>query len=85
MENQFMVGYEVRTTPRGKRYAFFCQLTGEEVCQTEPITEQNPQLALALAKKSARPYFNRCQKCGRWICDKAYNIDEMMCVECAPL
>jgi hypothetical protein len=41
--------------------------------------------AQLLAEKEARHYFNGCHKCGRWICDDHYDMNEMMCVDCAQL
>ncbi len=40
--------------------------------------------AKKIAEQEARPYFNRCHKCGRWVCDNHYNEDVMMCTVCAP-
>lgn len=84
MEVDFNPGYEIQKTAFGKRYLFFCDLTGVKVCTVEPIWEKNPHLALEVARKKARYYFNRCSQCGKWVCDNAFNMDVCQCVECAP-
>ncbi len=71
-------------TAGGDRYTFFCGLSGKAVYTTAPIRERDPQRAAAAARGQARPHFNRCSQCGKWVCDTAYNIDEMKCVACAP-
>ena len=68
--------------PSGSRYTFFCDLTGRPVYTTPPLGEG--PAPLAEARRMARPYFNRCARCGRWVCDAAYNIDEVACLGCAP-
>lgn len=80
--HEFNAPYIIRPSPNGNRYAFYCQVTGKEVFLTNPIQSKNSPDALRIAKMEARPYFNRCYRCGRWICDEAYNIDEMVCTQC---
>jgi len=65
------------------RFTFFCELSGESYT-TPAIAADSIEKALELARNDARPHFNRCMRCQRWICDAAYNEDEMMCLSCAP-
>ncbi len=80
----FTARFKIEHTQAGDRYIFFCDLSGAPVYTTDPICEQNPQKAAAIARGLARPHFNRCLACGKWVGDTAYNIDEMKCVACAP-
>ncbi|MEA5012433.1 MAG: hypothetical protein VB100_12035 [Angelakisella sp.] len=68
----------------GYCFSFICALCDDGYTTGRVIADSVSE-ALAIARQEARPYFNRCHKCGRWICDRHYNIDEMMCAECAPL
>lgn len=68
----------------GRRYCFYCEVSGTPVYTTEPVRADTPEEELRLAWKKAKPYFNGCSECGKWIRDEAYNIDEMKCIECAP-
>ncbi|WP_148509900.1 hypothetical protein [Hungatella hathewayi] len=74
----------VERTPKGRRYCFLCEVSGTPVYTTGPVRADTPEEELQLAWKEAKPYFNGCSECGKWIRDEAYNIDEMKCIECAP-
>ncbi len=74
----------VSRTPFGRRYCFYCEVSGTPVYTTGPIRADTPEEELRLAWKEARFHFNGCSECGKWIRDEAYNIDEMKCIECAP-
>ncbi|CAK7000909.1 MAG: hypothetical protein ENTB_00024 [Enterocloster aldenensis] len=74
----------VESTPKGRRYCFFCEVSGTPVYTTGPIRADTLEEELRLAWKEAKPYFNGCSECGKWIRDEAYNIDEMKCIGCAP-
>lgn len=74
----------VEITPKGRRYCFFCEVSGTPVYTTDLIRADTPEEELQLAWKEAKPNFNGCSECGKWIRDEAYNIDEMKCIECAP-
>ncbi|MDR0405910.1 MAG: hypothetical protein LBH54_03830 [Clostridiales bacterium] len=78
----FTANYQIEETPCGTRFTFLCDVTGKPVCTTPPIRANSPEEALAQARSGAREYFNRCQRCNRWISDDAYDIDEMVCVKC---
>ncbi len=66
------------------RYSFFCDLSGARVFITEPIDGETPKEKLKKAWQLAKPEFNRCEKCGRYVCDAMYNADTLMCVDCSP-
>lgn len=83
MNPEFTAPHTVRMSAEGVRYTFYCDLTGEPVFTTAPIAHCTPQEELACAIAEARPHFNRCIRCGKWICDNAYSIDEMLCIRCA--
>jgi hypothetical protein len=81
---EFTARHIVEQTLCGKRYTFYCGLTGLPVHTTDAIQEADPRKAEHIAREQARPYFNRCAACGKWVGDAAYNIDEMKCTACAP-
>lgn len=66
------------------RFHFACELC-DNGYTTGKIVSDTVAEALEIARLEARPHFNCCHKCHHWICDDHYNIDEMMCVSCAPL
>ena len=74
----------VDSTSRGRRYRFYCELSGTPVYTTGLVQADTLEEELKLAWREAKPYFNGCSECGKWIRDEAYNIDEMKCIECAP-
>jgi hypothetical protein len=67
---------------RGFSYTFFCELTKAVVFTTQPIRDGKGKAPEEAAREMARPYFNHCPACGRWVCDEAYDVDEMKCVAC---
>lgn len=85
-ERQYPNGrYEIiANTPGGRRYCFYCELTGTPVYTTGRVSGDTPVEEISLAWKEARSFFSGCSECGRWIRDEAYNIDEMKCIRCAP-
>lgn len=74
----------VENNPQGRRYCFYCELSGTPVYTTRPVRADTPEAELEIAWREAKLYFNGCSECGKWIRDEAYNIDEMKCIECAP-
>lgn len=64
-------------------FSFYCSYCGASYT-TSPIIGENDEEAFVIAKMRARPYFNLCHKCGKWVCDIHYNEDLMQCVQCAP-
>jgi len=67
----------------GYQIQFICALCGYNYT-TGWIRAGTELEARALTEKEARKYFNGCMKCGKWVCDKHYNMEEMMCIKCAP-
>lgn len=74
--------YLVAKEDGGYRFRFVCGLCSRNYT-TALISGESEDDALRAAENEARPYFNGCHKCGRWICDEHYNKDEMVCTECA--
>jgi len=69
----------------GNRYRFFCELSGMAVHTTEPYREESPKLELEKAwQNEGINYFDKCHKCGKWVCGAMFNADVLQCVECAP-
>jgi C4-type Zn-finger protein len=68
----------------GYRYTFYCAMCGYRHT-TGVILAESEAEALALAEKEARLQFNGCKSCGNWVCDKHFNMNELMCSQCAPL
>lgn len=77
--------FRVLPEGKGRRYQFFCALSGAHVCTTRPILSDTPEQALQMAwETEGKQYFNHCSKCGNWVIDAMYNVDVMECVDCAP-
>ncbi len=77
--------YKIIIDSGGNRYRFFCEASGAAVCTTKPVRADTQEKELALAWESeGKQYFNRCQKCGRFVCDTMYNADVCECVDCTP-
>ena len=80
----FCAPFRIRQTPTGFRITFYCNLTTLAVHSCEFSAGSNEQESYETAAREARPYFNRCPRCGRWVSDVAYNLDETLCILCAP-
>lgn len=77
--------YRIISDGGGRRYRFYCERSGMAVCMTKPIRAHTAEEELRLAWESeGRRQFNRCNKCGKWVCDVMYNVDTMECVYCSP-
>jgi len=77
--------YKIIPGDSGRRYRFYCQLSGALACVTEPIHAPTPEEELRIAWETfGIRHFNLCHKCGRWVIDAAYNVEVLECVECAP-
>ena len=80
-----MADYKIIKDSDGNRYRFFCELSGMAVHTTEPYREMSPELEAEKAwQNEGRSYFDKCHKCGRWVCGTMFNADVLQCVECAP-
>lgn len=87
MENKKrrVTSYKIIKEATGTRFRFFCEASGGAVCTTNPICAETPDKALMLAwETEGREHFNRCAKCGRWVCNAMTNADTLECVDCSP-
>ena len=65
------------------RFTFYCELCGGGHSSGK-IAAPSAAEARRIAEQEARPLFNQCHWCGKWICDTHYNEDVMLCTTCAP-
>ena len=78
--------YRIVDEGTGSRFIFYCGVSGARICSTGVIEAETPEKQLELAwSKEGRKHFNRCHKCGRWVCDSMYNPDMLGCVQCYPV
>ena len=78
--------YRIVAEGTGSRFIFYCGVSGARICSTSVIEAEAPDKQLELAWNSeGRKHFNRCHKCGRWVCDSMYNPDMLGCVQCFPI
>ena len=85
MTGRKTASYRVLTEGDGKRYRFYCDLSGALLCTTRPYHEDTPEAELEQAwENEGKAAFNLCRKCGKWVSDVMYNADVHECVECAP-
>lgn len=83
--NRKTANYRVLSVDNGRRYQFFCDLSGALVCTTQPVLMDTPEQELAQAwEGEGKSMFNHCRKCGKWVLDAMYNPEVLECVECAP-
>ena len=77
--------FKINKTPSGNIYEFFCDLSHALVYSSKPIKSDNPEEELMRVwGECGKEYFNRCQKCGKWVIDAMYNPDVWSCVQCVP-
>ncbi len=87
MENKRrnIADYKIIKEANGERFRFFCEASGGAICTTGPIRADTPEEALTVAwNTEGKKHFNRCGKCGRWICNAMTNADTLECVDCSP-
>lgn len=78
--------FKINKTPSGNIFEFFCDLSHALVYSSKPIRADNPEEELMRAwGEGGKEYFNRCQKCGKWVIDAMYNPDVWSCVQCVPI
>ena len=78
----FKSKYTMKHTDGGYLFTFYCAYC--DFCYTTGwISAGSAEDARALAENEARPMFNGCHCCGKWICNSHYDMQEMMCVICA--
>ena len=79
-------GYRILPQADGRRYRFYCAVSGAVVYTSPPLCVCGPQQELLAAwNGGAKQQFNRCRGCGQWVCDAMYNPDTLQCVDCTPL
>lgn len=84
-QNKKTATYKIITESEKKRFRFYCDLSGANVCTSSPAEEDSEEKALEAAwEKEGRRQFNQCHKCGRWVIDAMFNADVLECVQCAP-
>ena len=77
--------YQIAREGNSTIFRFFCELSGAAVFTSEPLNTDTPEETLLLIwKEKGEGLFNRCKKCGKWVCDLMYNPDVFQCVRCAP-
>ena len=77
--------YRILDGKDGRRYRFFCEASGMLLVTTEPVCRETPEEELEAAwKEQGIKHFNRCGKCGKWVCDAMYNADVLHCADCTP-
>ncbi|MBQ7792875.1 MAG: zinc-ribbon domain-containing protein [Clostridia bacterium] len=77
--------YKVISDTGGVRFKFYCEASGAAVCITKQCYPAETEEELLQAwETEGKQQFNRCHKCGRWICNAMYNADTLECVDCSP-
>lgn len=77
--------YKVIADGKGNCYRFYCGQSNLAIRTTRPIRADTPDEELRIAwETEARPYFNKCRKCGKWVSDLMFNVDTSECVVCSP-
>lgn len=84
MGERFTNKYDTYKTEKGYRFTFYCDLCSFPVMSGTLINDSFDS-ALEQAQTYAKRYLNMCHKCGKWICDRHYNENEMQCIECCPV
>ena len=80
-----MASYKIIPVTDGFRFQFFCDLSGSRVCTTSEVYGNQTEHSLESAwETEGRRFFNRCEKCGKWVSDVMFNADVHECVACAP-
>lgn len=84
MDKSRTAAYRLVPALNGNRYSFICGVTGAQLLTSQAYRDDSPEQELLLAwETEGRGHFNRCQKCGRWVFDVAYNPEVLECIECA--
>ena len=74
--------YTITGEGGGYQISFYCAMCDYHYT-TGWISADSETKARRLTEKEAKKLFNGCRKCGRWVCDKHFNMGEMMCLDCA--
>lgn len=83
MNKAFTQRYKTHRTANGFGFSFYCDLC-EKSFNTDIIATYSFAWAFQQAQVIAKLHFNKCHKCGKWVCDQHYNENVMMCIECQP-
>jgi len=83
MNKAFTQRYKTHRTANGFGFTFYCDLC-EKPFSTDIIVTYSYTEAFQQAQVMAKLHFNKCHKCGKWVCDEHYNKNVMMCIECQP-
>ena len=75
--------FNITSLQGGFRVTFYCR-SCEKTVTKEIYNIDSVEEAIKLAWQDTKKYFNRCNKCGEWVCDEHYNEDVMKCVLCQP-
>lgn len=77
--------YKVTADSGGWIFRFFCDSSGQLCCVTATIQADSEAAALDKAWQSeGKKHFNHCDKCGRYVSAAMFNVEENLCVDCAP-
>ncbi len=76
--------YTIIHEESGRRYRFFCEASGAAVYTSGPLRADTPDRETELAWEEGKQHFNRCQICGKWVCNAMTNADTLACVDCSP-
>lgn len=78
MNEHPMANYRIERSGGEVLYHFYCGLSGALVCTVKHAAGPQPAW-----ESGGRRHFNRCRRCGRWVCDTMYNPDTLQCVDCS--
>ncbi|MGB4661351.1 MAG: hypothetical protein WBI07_19415 [Mobilitalea sp.] len=84
MGEGFTQHYKIKKHLNGYSFIFYCDLCNKKY-ETIIINQNSLQDTIDLAQKTAKQYFNKCHKCGKWICDEHYDENLMLCTLCSLL
>ena len=77
--------YRVVTDSEGNRiFRFYCDISGELCCVTQPIQAGTEEEALeAVWESEGKWEFNYCSKCGKYVSSAMFNVNAGQCLDCA--
>lgn len=57
---------------------------GSNLDSQSPQWRKEQEAAFDAAQDEVRSFFRKCPGCNAWVCDDCWNVDEGLCIECAP-
>ena len=67
------------------RFRFFCDISGELICEAHPVRADTEDAALEIAwQREGKQHFQQCRKCGRYVSSAMFNPRAEQCLDCAP-